>query len=162
MASTIQGRKNAENEGRRSVLLNGINIQAPIARLILEGKKTVETRTYQIPRAYIGSWMVVIETPGVTGRFTARMIGLVRFGESFEYPNRESFYAHSHLHLVKPDSCWKWKDGVSKFGWPVDDVAIFDKPLALKKRSGIRYSKGIILFENEICPLSISELNCLL
>lgn len=44
--------------------LCGINIQFPISQLIVDGSKTIETRTYPIPDHYIGKEMILIETPG--------------------------------------------------------------------------------------------------
>ena len=121
----------------------GINIQFPISQLILTGRKNIETRKYPIPEGYIGNPMVIIETPGPTGEFKARMIGLVTFGKSFQYQSADAFYKDSDKHCVTPDSVWKWKDGEKKFGWPVLEVEKFKKSLPLQKRAGIKFSKDI-------------------
>ena len=123
----------------------GINIQFPISRLILDGNKTIETRTYPIPRHYIGQEMVVIETPGKEGKFKARMVGIIVFGESFQYTNEKSFYKDQLKHCVAPDSIWKWNENNEKWGWPIQSVRRFKAPLQLQKRSGIKFSKGIFL-----------------
>ena len=73
------------------------------------------------------------------------MIGFVVFGESFEYKSEKAFYKDSEKHCVTPDSMWKWVEGKKKFGWPVLKTEMFKKPLALQKRAGIKYSKGIVL-----------------
>ena len=82
--------------------LRGINIQWPWARLILDGLKTVEARKWE-PTGYpLNEDLWMIETPfkgpvsciGVYGKLTkkrgyptsvARIIGIVRFGSSFQY-----------------------------------------------------------------------------
>ena len=123
----------------------GINIQYPISQLIIEGKKTIETRTYPIPSKYVNEKLIIIETPGKNGKFKSRMIGFIIFGESFQYKDKNDFYTDSRNHCVTPDSDWKWVDGKSKFGWPIREIVKFTKPLPLKKRSGIKFSTGIIL-----------------
>src|SRR4051812_13695267 len=75
--------------------LPAINVQFPISQLILSGQKTVETRTYPIPRQWISQPMWIIETPGKTGTFKARAIGVVTFGNSFRYKDKKTFYETS-------------------------------------------------------------------
>lgn len=123
----------------------GINIQYPISELILSGKKTIETRTYPIPKHYIGKEMVLIETPGKRGKFKARMVGLIRFSESFRYGSKREFYKDAGRHCVTPDSVWAWEGGVAKWGWPVEVLRVFPEPLPLQKRAGIKFSTGIQL-----------------
>ena len=123
----------------------GINIQYPISRLILEGTKIIETRTYPIPPAYIGKEMVLIETPGKEGKFKARMVGLVTFGESFKYPSERAFYRDSARHCVDRKSPWAWAPDRPKWGWPVLSVRAFNREIPLKRRSGIRYAKDILV-----------------
>lgn len=101
----------------------GINVQAPWARLLLEQQKQIETRTYQLPRKYVGQDLWLIETPGALGKFKARVIGVIRFSESKEYRTKKEFYEDSDLHLIYPDNqTYRWRAGVKKFGWIVDHV----------------------------------------
>ena len=130
---------------KQKTTYSGINIQCPIAELILSGKKTIETRTYPIPDHYVGQKMIVIETPGKSGKFKARMVGFVVFGDSFEYKSERAFYKDSDRHCVTRDSEWKWIDGVPKYGWPVASVEKWESPLPLQKRAGIKFSTGILL-----------------
>ena len=124
-------------------LLTGINIQYPISELIVNGVKTIETRTYPIPKEYIGKEMVIIETPGKLGKFKARMIGLVMFGESFEYGSADEFYKDTGKHCVEKESVWKWVDGVKKYGWPVVKVEKLEKVRPAPKKKGIKFTRGI-------------------
>lgn len=127
------------------MVYSGINIQYPISRLIVGGTKTIETRTYPIPKEYIGQKLLLIETPGTTGSFKARIIGTVVFGESFEYRSRSEFYKDSARHCVTPDSPWKWNSQKPKFGWPVLKCSLFAKPYLLNKRKGIKFTRNICL-----------------
>jgi hypothetical protein len=122
----------------------GINIQWPISELILSGQKTIETRTYPIPPIYLNKEMVLIETPGKNRKLKARMRAIIIFTECFEYKSRVAFYRDSNEHFVTPDSEWAWKDK-PKWGWKVSVKRIFGRPLPLQKKSGIKYSKGILL-----------------
>ena len=64
--------------------LRGINMQQPWARMILDGQKTVEARTYELT-TYLNEDLWIIETLGNAHTFVARIIGIVRFGSSFQY-----------------------------------------------------------------------------
>lgn len=123
--------------------LPGINIQYPISRLIVEGTKTIETRTYPIPLKYVGIDLVLIETPGRTGNFKARIIGIIKFEESFQYSNSKLFYADQKKHFVAPDSIWAWKPDKPKWGWPVEVIKSFEKPIPLRGKKGIRYAQSV-------------------
>jgi len=127
------------------ITYTGINIQYPITQMILSSEKIIETRKYPIPKAYIGQKMVIIETPGKAQTFKARMVGFVTFGESFRYASKSDFYRDTKLHCVTPESTWRWIDGEPKYGWPINSVESFARPLPLQKKSGIKFSKGIVI-----------------
>lgn len=120
----------------------GINIQYPISRLILDGSKTVETRTYAIPPSYVGQTMAIIETPGAKGHFAARIVGIIVFGESFKYESKAAFYKDVARHKVTPDSPWRWGDK-PKFGWPILKVSRFKTPKPAPANKGIRYTANL-------------------
>lgn len=122
----------------------GINIQYPISQLILSGEKTIETRTYPIPKKYIGQEMLMIETPGKSGKFKARIIAIIRFDECFKYLNSREFYKDVKRHCVTPDSPWAWSDEKPKWGWSLNVIRLM-KPRNLRKRSGIVFSTGLSL-----------------
>jgi hypothetical protein len=128
------------NRKKRS--LTGINIQFPISQLILSGKKTIETRTYQMPASFLGREIAIIETPGRTGSFKARIIGTVIFGHSFKYKSKITFYEDIHRHAVTPDSPWKWSNK-PKWGWPILKVTAFQNPIPAPRHKGIRYTNAV-------------------
>lgn len=121
----------------------GINIQYPISRLILEGAKTIETRTYPIPKEYIGKEMAIIETPGKEGNFKARVVGLIVFGESFLYEDEQSFYADSKRHCVTKRSPWRWTGDKKKVGWPILRVTPLKNAVLAPSLKGIVYTKNV-------------------
>lgn len=126
-----------------SDVLPGVNIQFPISQIILNGAKTIETRTYPIPAKYIGKLLYLVETPGAEGKFASRVIALIKFGEPFLYKSKAAFYADKARHHVTPDSQWAWRDK-AKWGWPIVDV----RPIqvaTLKQRPGIKFTKEIEL-----------------
>ena len=106
--------------------LRGINIQRPWARLILDGLKTVEARKYEL-KGYRNEDLWIIETPGKRRRgetFVARIIGIVRFGSSFQYTDLAHWRAHKESHCIREGSCFDWQ-GPTKgktpkmYGWNV-------------------------------------------
>lgn len=121
--------------------LPGINIQAPWARLLLEGKKSIETRTYPLPEKYLGQELWLIETPGHFGKFKARVIGVIKFSGYKAYKSASEFYGDKDLHLVEPNNTdYAWKKGIPKYGWMVESVRkiqIFEAP----SPRGILYSR---------------------
>lgn len=121
----------------------GINIQYPISQLIFHGKKIVETRTYPLPEKYINEYMVLVETPGKTGKFKSRGIALIKFGSSFPYMSKEEFYKDTQRHCVTRTSPWAWKKDKPKWGWPILEVVKLPKSKVIIKRLGIQYTKGI-------------------
>lgn len=129
----------------KAKLYTGINIQYPISQLILNGAKSVETRTYPIPERLIGEELAIIETPGPTGKFKSRIVGLIVFGKSFQYKTLGDFTKDQSRHQVTADSKWAWNPKKEKWGWPILKITKLKKEIPLKKRSGIVYSKGIEL-----------------
>lgn len=116
----------------------GINIQAPWARLLLDKKKQIETRTYALPSKFVGQDLWIIETPGKLGTFKARVIGTIRFSECKEYRSKEEFYEEADLHLISPDNReYAWRADVRKFGWVVDQVQRVEEFVA-------PYPRGIV------------------
>ena len=120
----------------------GINIQYPISQLILSGEKTIETRTYPIPAKYLGQDMLMIETPGKTGKFKSRIVAIIRFDECFPYKSSKEFYKDTKGHCVTPDSNWAWTDEKPKWGWPVKYLALV-KPKSVAKRLGIKFTLNL-------------------
>ena len=122
----------------------GFNIQYPISQSILEGIKTIETRTYPIAEKYLGKELILIETPGKTGKFKARAIAIIKTINCFQYKSKEEFYKDYPYHLVDQNSPWKW-DLKPKFGWEIIVVKILATPVVISKKKGIIYTKNISL-----------------
>lgn len=121
--------------------LPGLNVQAPWARLLLEGAKTIETRTYPLPKKYQGQDLWLIETPGRLGKFKARVIGVIRFSGCKQYKSAEAFYNDSDLHLIEAGAKdYTWHPGVKKFGWIVERTDL-TKEFHPASPRGIIYSK---------------------
>jgi hypothetical protein len=121
---------------------SGINIQWPISREILNGNKPIETRTYPIPQKYLNKEILLVETPGKTGKFKSRAIGIIVFTSCFQYKNKTAFYNDYNNHLVDKNSDYAWGDK-PKWGWVVEVVEVFKEPIEIPKRVGIKYTTGI-------------------
>lgn len=123
--------------------LPGLAIQAPISRLILDATKSVETRTYPLSKKYLGKPMALIETPGPSRSFKARVIGIVIFARCFAYKNREEFYSDFSRHQVEPTSPWAWSARKPKWGWEISHIEPITPPRELQKRPGIIYTASV-------------------
>ena len=122
----------------------GINIQFPMSRLIIDGVKTIETRTYPIPPKYLNKELLIIETPGKMGAFKARVIGKILFSSCFKYRSANQFYADFYRHKVGRSSPFAWKDK-PKWGWVVASCEPFERAIPAPKRKGIRFTTGIFV-----------------
>ena len=110
--------------------MTGLNIQAPWSTLLINGHKTVETRTYHLPLKYVGVPLALIETPGKSGRFKSRIIGLITFNESFRYKDKNQWINDHYRHLVTDnDANYGWKYYKDKYGWVVNGIEKFDYPI---------------------------------
>jgi len=126
--------------------MNGINIQTPWSELLINGLKTVETRTYHLPHKYIGEELALIETPGRYGRFKARIIGTITFSHSFKYPDLKAWQDDHNRHFVETnDPVYSWKENKLKHGWVVSRVKKFKNPVDITKRKGIIFTTGLKL-----------------
>jgi hypothetical protein len=124
--------------------MNGINIQTPWSELLINGLKTVETRTYHLPHKYIGEELALIETPGRYGRFKARIIGTITFSHSFKYPDLKAWQDDHNRHCVAiDDPIYNWKDDKPKYGWVVCSVNKFDEPLDIVGKRGIIFTSNL-------------------
>ena len=123
----------------------GINIQWPISELILSGEKTIETRTYPIPKKYLNQEMVLVETPGSKGKFKARTRAIIKFTDCFQYKNEKEFYDDFERHRVSKNSLWAWSDDKPKWGWVAKVIRIIKLPASIPNKRGIIYTKNIFL-----------------
>jgi hypothetical protein len=111
----------------------GLEMQSPWASMVLDGRKTIETRAYDLPPALLGKRILIIETPngkaGVSAigqsinfsKSDARVVGWCKFSSVVRYSTRKDFEADEQAHLVRRDSGYGWKDGTTKvvYGWVV-------------------------------------------
>jgi hypothetical protein len=110
--------------------------------MILSGAKTVETRTYPLPKKYVGQTMLVVETPGRSGKFKSRIVARIVFGESFQYKSKAEFYLDQFKHHVDKESPWAWGNK-KKWGWPIEKMERLKKTVPLNRSPGIVYSIGL-------------------
>lgn len=104
-----------------------LDTQAPWARALLDGTKTVETRAYALPAVHVGRPLALLETPGVAGGGTSAgglLVGTVTFGASVRYTTEAAWVADTERHLVSPGSeNFGWSAVEEKWAWPVLTVA---------------------------------------
>jgi len=126
----------------------GLNIQYPWTEFLLSGKKTIETRTYPIPRKYIGIELAMIETPAkipsdANNPKTARIVGTIVFGEPFKYQSIRDWKNDCDKHLVESGHqqfSWKERQG-EVWGWPVLKFTRLKTPRPRPRVKGIVFAK---------------------
>ncbi len=119
----------------------GLNIQIPWSRLLIDGEKRVETRSYALPIKYEGVELALIETPGKYGQFKSRIIGTITFSHCFEYPDKQSWINDYNRHKVEQlDEFYGWNIDKPKYGWVVSNIEKFNKPIPYLKKNGIVFT----------------------
>ncbi len=125
----------------------GVNIQWPWSRMLVEGKKTVETRSYSLPASKENVTLAIIETPGPRGRrdagiAKARIIGTIKFSGSFRYHSKTEWLKDHRRHQVEVgDPQFAFRGDREKWGWVVSEVRLLPKPLPAPARRGIVFAK---------------------
>lgn len=124
--------------------LPGLHIQQPWAQLILNGVKTIETRHYPLPPKYLKKDLLVIETPGKSKEFEARIIGIVQFDDYFEYSSKLHFDSDLTKHHVADDSEFYWSTSKpKKWGWVVSKATKFKDHYKAPKKRGIIWTSEV-------------------
>jgi hypothetical protein len=127
----------------KSPLYSGINIQWPISQKILDGLKTVETRTYPLPAKHVGKEIILIDTPGPTGQFKSRSVAILVFSGCFLYENERHFRRDFERHQVEPCSAWDWKNDKDKWGWVIQSVRPIKSNFKIPAKRGIVFCSNI-------------------
>lgn len=124
--------------------MTGLNIQIPWSTLLINGTKSVETRSYPLPKKYIGEELALVETPGESRSFKSRIIGTITFSHSFKYPDEQSWKSDYLRHGVGcSNNMYSWDDK-PKYGWVVSNIRKYDKPITVKKKKGIIFTGDIL------------------
>ena len=122
----------------------GLNIQIPWSRLLINGDKSVETRSYALPKKYEGVELALIETPGKYGKFKSQIIGTITFSHSFEYRDKQEWIDDYSRHKVEEsDEFYGWNENKKKYGWVVSNINKFDNPTPAPKHRGIVFANNI-------------------
>jgi len=122
--------------------MTGLNVTSPWSMLLINGDKSVETRSYPLPKRLEGVELALIETPGKYGRFKSRIIGTITFSHSFQYPDEQSWKDDYNRHKVEEnDKFYSWNENKKKYGWVVSNITKFENPIEPPKKRGIIYVK---------------------
>jgi len=123
----------------------GLNVRSPWSTLLINGQKTVETRSYTLPQRLEGVELALIETPGKSAKFKSRIIGTITFSDCIQYSSKEQWQADGNRHKVDiNDMLYGWKDK-PKFGWIVQSVKKFKNPVDPPTKRGIIYAKNCLM-----------------
>ena len=113
--------------------LRGIHVQRPWARMLLEGVKTIEVRSYPL-NSDLNEDLWLIETAGSRRKgdpFKTQIIGVIRFGSQVRYNTDKQFEADVREHRQEPrkwlEMAWK-KLPTSVYGWRVASVQTLQEP----------------------------------
>lgn len=124
--------------------MTGLNIQIPWSSLLINGEKSVETRSYRLPKKYEGVPLKLIETPGKKGKFKSRIVGEITFSHCFKYVTKKQWLSDYNRHKVdENEENFGWNPVVSKYGWVVSNIVKYEHPIEVKKKKGLVFTTGI-------------------
>ena len=132
--------------------LRGINIQRPWARLILNGRKRVEARKYDL-NGYLNEDLWIIETKGreMNGK-KSPIIGIVRFGSSFQYKDFDDWHRDRDRHCIPTGSRFDWQpDRGCMYGWNVTSTQALVGPQEGPDKKGLVGCKAVTRFVELEC-----------
>ena len=147
-------------------------MQSPWAGLLLEGKKTIETRAYDLPPALLGKRIELLQSRqggtvsslGNTMSITPEesnvtRVGWCTFTEVIRYQDKQTFEADEAAHMVKRDSGFGWKEGKTKtiFGWVVGNVGFYQKKTLYGTLNTVRRHRSLFELRFDESKTSISK-----
>jgi hypothetical protein len=138
----------------------GLEMQCPWAGALLQGRKAIETRAYDLPPALRGQKIVIIETPkGKEGGGSSmgnqvdfattsdtKIVGWCKFSSVKKYTSSQDFARDEKAHLVHQSSGFGWKEGTTDliYGWVVSECGgVDDETLASRYKSGTRRLRSL-------------------
>jgi hypothetical protein len=128
-----------------SRIVSGLNVQEPWASLLINGEKSVETRSYPLPKKYEGVELALIATPGKKRNFQSKIIGVITFSHSFQYKNIKEWLHDSNRHCIMPDSKYYWDVSKQKYGWVVSNINKFNNPIDPPAKRGIIFVSNCLI-----------------
>lgn len=126
-------------------VLSGLNVQEPWASLLINGQKSVETRSYALPKKYEGVELALIATPGKKRNFKSKIIGTIIFSHCFQYKNLDEWIQDSNRHCIEPNSKYYWNVTKQKYGWVVSNVTKFNNAIDPPILRGIIFVNNCVI-----------------
>ena len=148
----------------------GLELQDPWAGTVVDGKKSIETRSYALPPSLIGKKITIIQSSSGQAGVSSlgnrinlsraqkaegnRIIGWCIFSSVKLYTTEDEFREEENLHLVTPDSGYGWKDDATKnvYGWIVEKCCRYDESSsgANVYDTGVRRFRSLFQLSREI------------
>jgi hypothetical protein len=116
----------------------GLEMQQPYSDLLVDGSKSIESRSYPLPEALLDTKIEILQSEkgqdgvsSVPNRVALhnssdnssspllKRIGWVTFSKCIQYTSCEEFEADREKHLVHPNSGYCWNYERPMFGWVV-------------------------------------------
>lgn len=109
------------------------------------GGKIFDVRPDAIPEGYSNEELLMIHTSRIdeNGKHLESVgVGTIIFEADFKYDNVKQFKKDEPYHAIKQGSKYFMNnDNESKYSWTIIEMRLFDKPMKLGKRPGIKYTR---------------------
>ena len=138
----------------------GLELQEPWAGLLVDGKKTIETRAYALPEALLGKKVQILQSrKGCVGKSglgnevdidgtSVAIIGWCKFSKVIKYTDQPAFEGDEQKHLVARSSGYGWKKNLTTviYGWLVSD---FERVSTFPLRKATRRYRSLFELHHE-------------
>jgi len=98
----------------------------------------MDTREYKLPPEMVGVPVAIIRCNStkekeLKTRVPKTIVGTIRFSESFRYKTKQAFEEDFEKHRVAVDHPNYGWNSRPKYGWSIEEVHAFEKPLRVPK-----------------------------
>lgn len=105
-----------------------------IVDMIMNRSKTIETRTHDKLKRFVGHWVGVI----LTGCGKPKLVGYVFIRSQYEFISEENFRAYESCHRIEKGSRYDWDGKHKKYGYLLGEVVKLDSLIELESIKGNR------------------------
>ncbi|CAB9502550.1 expressed unknown protein [Seminavis robusta] len=134
----------------------GLEMQLPWSRHLLEGRKSVEVRSYNLPPQLLGTKLYILESqPGTDGvsalgdqiklHHNVKIRGWCLFDAVKEYTTQSDFEVDEGRHLVSPTSGYAWKEGSTQvlYGWIAKEYELIGDNTQITNHEASHYKTAV-------------------
>ena len=122
-----------------SDLVYALEVQQPFSQYLLDGRKTIETRSYPLPEELRSKQIYLLSSVQGEAKKSSlpdiviaskhddlKLIGILQFSKSVQYTCLDLWNTERCKHMVEECSAYDFKGDADVFGWAVESVSVIE------------------------------------